>query len=942
MAEMALQRAMQPISATLRFAARGLLAGLLLAMLELLFFRAPLLSAFPLRTIQLRLCAHVLSLTLLCCLPLSIVTGWLWRLSEWLHSQGKQTLLGVLWAVLFSPLLAWISFSLFLGGKMQRIPFHSVWSTVLFGLSLIFMIQLAPRFLPLWNATCQQTPIKKCVTALGLLLLLFALQLADLRILPRLYPWFHGSLLVGKILSAGLLASLPWPIPTWHKRAHVLILGLCVLVLWQGPRSLDKLRRAMALRTAVIEHTILPSRILTLLPSRQRGAKTQAIVDAQTQAPSYHGPRLFGRDVFIITIDALRHDEVSPTSTPTLHRLMQQGISFSRAYTQVPHTSFAVATLLTGKPVYALMQLGHDAGSHKTLPQLLRNYRYKTAAFYPPSVFFVEHDRLQALEESAYGFEYVKVEYLPGERRTQQVIDFLETEKPEHVFAWIHYLEPHEPYDVHPGGPDGSRPDRERYDGEVRFVDDQVARLLAYLRSHRPSALLIVAADHGEEFGEHGGRYHGTTLYDEQARVPLFFVDTAETPLLPPKQYAQPVGLIDVGPTLLGLLDVESPIQMRGLDLAPWILTQQSSLPQRAIWSEIGKRKMVVYGNHKLICDLASDSCQVFDLEHDPQEQKNLVDADPRRATELRGRLLGLLEEARQFEQAAASPKGTKPGEPAGSDPEVQSILSRARLGDRAVVPKLLSLLTASNTPKATLSEGVVLAAQILSLSIPVTAQDPDPVATLRPELLQDTIRFLRDSLARMTDEKEKRWAAILLVRLGQQDAEAESLLHEVIGDEKATPDQRLCAALSRQRSPRCHTTDKRDCTADALRVLDAALAIDDPDQVRPLLRLLGESHDGRTLAPLVRNLSTVRSRVDVVAALGTLGDRRAVPALGETLLSDPYVHVRARAARSLSQIGGSEAQSYLQKALHSEREDAVLSVLRSLLSASAPPTKTP
>ena len=81
------------------------------------------------------------------------------------------------------------------------------------------------------------------------------------------------------------------------------------------------------------------------------------------------------------------------------------------------------------------------------------------------------------------------------------MIDFLDTERPERVFAWIHYLEPHEPYDPHPGGPDRSRPDTERYDGEVRYVDQQVARLTEYLLRTRPGALLLFAADHGEEPG---------------------------------------------------------------------------------------------------------------------------------------------------------------------------------------------------------------------------------------------------------------------------------------------------------------------------------------------------------------------------------------------------------------------------------------------------------
>mgnify|MGYP000128409893 CR=1 FL=1 len=147
---------------------------------------------------------------------------------------------------------------------------------------------------------------------------------------------------------------------------------------------------------------------------------------------------------------------------------------------------------------------------------------------YPSTDGDIEHERLRRLEESAYGFEYVKFEYLAAPQRTAQLMRFLEEEQPPRVFAWVHYLEPHEPYDSHPGGPDPSRPDRERYDGEVRFIDDELRRLVSYLQRTRPSAVLILAADHGEEFGEHGGRYHGTSLYEEQAHVPLLAGSNSE------------------------------------------------------------------------------------------------------------------------------------------------------------------------------------------------------------------------------------------------------------------------------------------------------------------------------------------------------------------------------------------------------------------------------
>src|SRR5262249_21256420 len=149
------------------------------------------------------------------------------------------------------------------------------------------------------------------------------------------------------------------------------------------------------------------------------------------------------------------------------------------------------------------------------------------------------------------------------------------------AFVWVHYFEPHEPYDLHPGPFAGAREAVDRYDGEIRFVDDQIARLVAYLKKTRPHALVVLAADHGEEFGEHGGRYHGTALYEEQARVPLAFA-TLDGSGLSPHRVTTPVGLVDVAPTILSLIGIVPSARMRGRDLGPWMSPSAASLPADA------------------------------------------------------------------------------------------------------------------------------------------------------------------------------------------------------------------------------------------------------------------------------------------------------------------------------------------------------------------------
>jgi arylsulfatase A-like enzyme/HEAT repeat protein len=538
--------------------------------------------------------------------------------------------------------------------------------------------------------------------------------------------------------------------------------------------------------------------------------------------------------------------------------LAARGTVFEHAYTQVPHTSFSVATLLTGKHVYSLSALGLDAAHHETLAQVMRRERYKTACFFPPSAFYIDHDRLQAFERSAYDFEYVKYEYLPAAARTDQIIHYLETEKPAHTFVWAHYLEPHEPYELHPGHTAAHPTLVDRYDGEVHFTDAEIERLLAYLRQHRPNALIVIAADHGEEFGEHGGHYHGTTLYDEQVRVPLVFATLDGAPALPARRVHGPVGLVDVAPTLLGLIGIQPSAKMRGRDLGPWL--SASGAPDRALgptFAEIDRKKMIVEGDDKLICDLEADACQLYDLAKDPREQHNLPDS-PRFAP-LEAHLQSWMAEESRYERGLV---------PAPDDAQARRALERGRLGERGAAKDLAAQLGEGDL--ATRREAARLLASLA------------PDAQVAPQLA---------AAAQSSDEELRRWAEIGQARLGDVAARR---------------------SLATWLPPVCAATPPAPvlCARGAMALGDAALlgqalegVHDDQELAVALARALAATHDPRALDPLLLRLGEVRTRLDVTLALGELGAPGALPTLERWVAAEPYIGVRAAMVRVIGSL---------------------------------------
>src|SRR5262249_4513510 len=129
-------------------------------------------------------------------------------------------------------------------------------------------------------------------------------------------------------------------------------------------------------------------------------------------------------------------------------------------------------------------------------------------------------------------------------------IRWLDAHADRRFFLWVHFYDPHADYERHPGIDFGSDAIA-RYDGEIRFTDDHVARVLAELARLGAAGKTAVTAPgaHGEGFGEHKIAHHGYPLYAPQTKVPLIIY----VPGLAPRRVSTPAGHVDLVPTLANL-----------------------------------------------------------------------------------------------------------------------------------------------------------------------------------------------------------------------------------------------------------------------------------------------------------------------------------------------------------------------------------------------------
>jgi choline-sulfatase len=374
-------------------------------------------------------------------------------------------------------------------------------------------------------------------------------------------------------------------------------------------------------------------------------------------------------NILLVTIDTLRADHVgcyghTGAATPTLDGLAARGVRFATAVAHAPLTGPSHACLLTG-----LTPLGHgfrDNGgfalppSVKTAAEDYRQAGYRTAAF----VSGFPLDRRFGFDR---GFDTYD-DHLPrgnDRRRTPYVERFADAttdaamrwlESPAAgtpFFLWVHYYDPHAPYE--PPGDLASRFRNAPYDGEIAFVDMQLARLLRAVddKGGLARTLVLATADHGESLGEHGEGTHGLFVYDATLKVPWILAGPGVPAGRVPATVARG---IDVRPTLLDYSGLPIPPAIEGRSLRPALEGREMSdapayaetlYPEREFgWAPLHALRTARF---KLI---EAPRPELYDLAADAKETTNRVAQQGAQAEELRRKLQAAL--ARPAPAAAA------------------------------------------------------------------------------------------------------------------------------------------------------------------------------------------------------------------------------------------------------------------------------------------------
>ena len=384
---------------------------------------------------------------------------------------------------------------------------------------------------------------------------------------------------------------------------------------------------------------------------------------------------LRGRSLVVVILDALHAAHLSchgyeRATSPHADALAREGVLFTGARSQAAWTIPSVATLFTG-----LEQERHGVryfnnvldGSMPTLAEAFRAAGYETAAY-------VQNLLVNAEAGFARGFD--RFEVYPGEARRLMPPATLKhlAEPPRRPrFTYVHFLPPHAPYappeefatrfGAADGEVDGTEPNIARmgranprpehpkvrrlaalYDNHVAYADHLLGEVVRTVAAHgRDSTAILFLSDHGEAFAQHGVLGHLWNVHEEIVHVPLILWAPG-SPLRAGSLVNEPVWMPDLLPTLAELFGLDVDDGLPGRSLAGLLegggAAATRVLRLSALYEgDVPRQRAIVFGRFKLVSPGGRRPIELFDLEADPGETRDVADAHPVVAAALRAEL---------------------------------------------------------------------------------------------------------------------------------------------------------------------------------------------------------------------------------------------------------------------------------------------------------------
>lgn len=350
-------------------------------------------------------------------------------------------------------------------------------------------------------------------------------------------------------------------------------------------------------------------------------------------------------NIVVVCADALRsdrllHPERYEKLLPNLYRLAGEGVSFSRAFSPGSGTGTSLPVALTSR---------YDGGAAgaPTLFEILKENGYTTMLATTEKVTgpfesgeysnpFRGIDAKSVLET---GDNFRANWTITSDEVTDLAIGLLDRHGNDRFALYVHYFDIHDAAwisDERLGA--GGRSLDERYDAAAAFVDGELGRLLDALeeRGLRERTILVLFADHGEGLADKGIYFHTSYAFNSLVHVPFLLRAPAFSG---PIVLTEPVGLVDLTPTVLSLLGIETAARFDGESLVPLMLGREAARTTPLLINE-AKQRAVILGDYKLLITPEMNLLELFDIRNDFGETRNLAEKEEEKAREMYGLLM--------------------------------------------------------------------------------------------------------------------------------------------------------------------------------------------------------------------------------------------------------------------------------------------------------------